>query len=559
MTYHAAQQDLSREDVEALPDSDVRTLLLVGFETLRAAADDGFDNLSPLPLQFLDLPDRDDNPTAAPMVIHGAAGGSPSGILEFLASAIEHPETRPIFVLPVPGAIFRAAGIFYRGWVAPPDHPKTDNRDPGDIPGAVPTRLVAIATIDGVALTIRREQGREPLARLTPLLDTDDGLDAALHTAAGREADLLRKLRRTALALRQAYAEGVSSHTMVVEDADDHVCGHDHGHDDAEFGGLPSAVVRGDHPQLSREDLEGMPSSPLRDLTLIAMDLEAHYEQTVPWGNEMGITYRHCVGADGQPAMSVGVLPPEEAATPQQLHMLAEAVRHDVELRSRLTLSEDRYVGVSLLTEGRWFAPTSEEWDEIAAAGIHAQLPQGAVEGRLVIGLARDGGAFTIRRSRGGEPIVVLVEDFDDAAVAFGGDIMAALRELNAAYSQFDSTSIIVPEPNAAVSDLPQECLDKDYPFATIAYRWQSGTPREGQIYPALPSDHPFAELPCWCGDQLADGLPVQAYICDPDEGSGGWQTSNALILHQRCIPQAAAVFANTMSDLAESDHDHND
>jgi hypothetical protein len=289
------------------------------------------------------------------------------------------------------------------------------------------------------------------------------------------------------------------------------------------------------------------------------MDIEAHYERSTSWGNEVCITYRHSVDVDGQSGMSVGFLPQGGATVVQQLHVLAEGVRNNVELRAQMECSDDRYVGVSFLTEGCWFAPTSEEWDEISTAGPGSPIPEGAVEGRLVIGVARDGGVFAIRRSRGEDATVVLVGDFDEAAVAFGGDIMAALRELNAAYTQFDSTSIIVPEPNAAISDLPLECQDKDFRFATIAYRWKAGTPREGAIYPPIPSDHPFADRPCWCDDPLSDGLPVQAYVCDSDDGSGGWRAADALILHQRCIPQVAAVFANTMSDLAKGDHDNDD
>jgi hypothetical protein len=557
MTDDTTQRELSREQVEALPESDIRALLLTALATIQSAADAGFDELAPLPLQFVDVPGRGDGTTVVPMVIAGNAGGSPRAMLEMLASIAEdNPETRSLFVIPVPDTRLRAAGIFYRGWNAPPDHPRGDDRDPGDIPGAVPARFLVVVTTDGVGLTARWEEGREPLAWVVPLIDHEGsppGLDEVLRTATGRETDLLHKLHRTALALREAYIDGVSAHPAPPDHPEGYVCAHDH--HGLSTSGLPSAVLRGLHPTHTREDVENMPSSPLRDLALAVLDTEEHYDQTAGWGNEPCLSYRHCVDPDGEPSVSIAILQQDDT-TAQLLRALAQAVENDVDLRAELQLSDERYVGVSVLSEGHWISPTPEEYEDIVAAGPHAHLPEATTEGRLVIAVARDGGGLAVRRSRGAEPTVLLVEDFDEAAIAFGGDITAALRHLNAVYAQSDSAAFVVPEPTADISLLPRDFADEDFGFATIPYRWKAGMPREGSIYPPLPSDHPLAERPCWCGEQLSDGLPVQAYVCDAADGSGSWQPSKALLLHQRCVSQAAAVLANTMSDLADGNHD---
>lgn len=557
MTDDATERNLTAREVEDLPDSDIRSLLLTMLSILDHAPRAGFDKIAPLPLQFVELPERPGQPTCVPVMIDGTAESSTIGVLEFVNNVLEDPEVGPVFVIPVPDAKVVAAGIFYRGWTAPADQ-ADDTRDPGDIPGAASTRIIAATTIDGVGLLVRENVDAEPVALVSPLIDNDEyrqAFESALNTSAGRQTYMWRTLRTTALALQKAYILGVTAHDEpeISEDDNEHVCHHNHDHDRAEgLAAAPATVMRGSHASLTRADVENMPSTPLRDLVLAVLDIEEHYEHSVGWGHDPYVTYRHALSDEGRFSIAVAQLPQHTGLpTPEQLHMLAENVERNIELRTQMALSEERYVGVSLLTEGRWFAPTPEQLARIAANDESLDLQEATMEGRLIVGVGRNGGVFTVRRERDGHPVVVMVEDFDEASFAFGGEVVAALRYLNGVYTQCDNTSFLV-EPNAELDDLPAPREGTGTRLAAIPYRWTPGTPREGAIFPPIPENHPVADLACWCGDVLADGLPVQAFAVSHNDDADDAQDGEAVLIHQRCIPKAAASFATTMFEIAE-------
>lgn len=525
MSFDPEPRDLTRAEVRALMPGDLRDILLSAFHATDTCLEYGWDGMTPMVFQHVRTsPTQSPEDLGHPIVIAGLEDEPPARVLTIAAEALEEAPERWADLVPgFEDPRFLGISILYPGSLT------VDN--------TLGSRYVKGVTDGGVGFVVSQEPGNGPRARIAiPTPHDGDPLDAdELHVA----------LRRMDAIFRSAY--------QVAE----------------AVGGLHADEPPLPLPEgcLTEEELRAMPASLLRDVALDAMDVERHHHEAIGWTDVGAVAFRHRLhGGDeadgeGEHMCPQVVALADEGETPERLDRLAGMLAHDEDLRRDLDLVAGSYCATSVLDHCWYYAGRADSPDLPAEGRDLADVP-GSRRMRFVLGVARDGSAFMVRRVQGQPPVVELADNLDAAIGsldAYGGEIgsdMVSLRRINAEFTRLDVAPETDNPPTATLADLPPEKRFPSTDMVMLVVRWGPGLPREGEIYPALPRDHEYAARPCPdCELALADGLPVQTFAIGPTdpEGRAAYHAglphdAVAALTHQRCIPTIAARFGNVLS-----------
>jgi hypothetical protein len=564
------QRDLTCAEVEALPvDSETREILLASFSIEAMADRQEAWKFPPLPFQYMRRSDVPDGIFMVPAAVDHPSEYSALEAMTYLADNLEaHPDLWPRIVPPERDASYLAQSVMFAGWTMPAEHTSEDVRDPADVPGAIPTRYIRGICVDGREFTVFRRRGQEPLARAKPAAYGD--------SEEGRADSLYQAIKRVHKVCALAYSDS-SPTPDYVDEAEPTEPGPSQAK--APVDAEPTELIG-----LTLDQLKAQPPSDLRDLAVVAMDAELQAHHAYGWDETPPTAFKHHRHAGelhggneldgGTHDCFIALMLVHGGPAPDRLLELATAISEDSELQGQLANPRATYTGVSFMHEAWTHSGDPAQLDDLPAGQSLADVA-GSQEARLIVGLSRGGGVFLVRRARGTQPVVDLIEDFDDAAIAMGGPLMDALRAVNTALIELHNEHDIEPSPNASLDELPPEysasadgVLARYRSFSSLmaemvmlTSRWRIGEPREGRIYPALPADHPLAQRLCACGDPLSNGRPLQTYTILPDnpEGreahsAGDWHDSMAALLHQRCVVWASASFAKALARFARGE-----
>lgn len=526
MTSDLVQRDLTRTEVEALPDGDLRAVLISAFGIENTGHRSGWDTAGAMPFQHLSRSTpSDEGAWLCPMVIEGLAELPGPQLIARFAELLE---TQPDLWDALPAGSgdsrYLALSIAYQGWMLPEGHTGTGgHRSPGDVPGSVEARFVRGICTDGTEFVVFRRRGQEPKARITraPGASVDPDVD--------EEVDLYADLARVHNVIRDAYGR----HDVSDLYADDP--------DDVPHGMTPA-------------ELADLPPSDLRDLALAALDVEEDHHDEVGFDGSPGSILLHRRHGPDHHFCHAAMTLRASGTTKDRIGKIMDLITTDERIRGEFDIIGDGYIGLSVVEEG-WYHTLSE--DEMAQwpGRALADIP-GARRMRSVTGITRNRQAFWIKRVRGQAPVVDLIDNPADAA-RLPGDTAAALLELNALLLTLEEDTYEEPEVDAELDDLLPEEDSADTDMVMLVQRWRTDQPREGRIYPALPEDHRFADRPCAaCQHPLGDGKPVQTYVLGTltQAGlhaffTGAWHDVVAALVHHRCIRATAAKVAHAASD----------
>lgn len=573
MTRTTDQRELTAADVEALPASSLRDVLIASFNVERHASHTGLQEQQGVLIQYLRVPARP-GATTVPGLISDPEQRPLHGVLDHLADQLEsninlwdhviHPDSA--------GATLLGLGVVHEGWVLPTSAAEDADRDPGDVPGALACVLLKGLTVDGAGFVVFRRPGQPPVARIE--LVTDSGT----HTT-GRVDLLQQALKRNVAVFHAAYAHAALDHPTHSPPApttapDPHPPSAGHADDTPADtpGGDPAArpaqsPASGDSAGqaqygLSLGQVEQLPPSPLADLVLHAVRIEGEHQRMGTLGATPCIAVCHHLHEDHE-LSHTEVVVLGELGLAQGLSELAADIHTDSHVRAALGWGPGVYAGVSIITDSASAAASS--------AAVAPALAERRRAARLIVGMAPEGGYFLVQRDHGHLPEISIVHSRDEAESAFGRDVVHSLHTLDHAFRQLGaapdtthnsedsatSDTDTLPDPNADLADLPPEVATANRTYVLVRSQRHPDDPPEGNVYPPIPADHPLATRLCLCRAPLADGQPVQTYAVAPlgiaamrALADGRAHESVSVLGHQRCILRFGTTVAHALSTL---------
>lgn len=156
---------LTRDDVQAMPPSPLRSVLLASFQVEANGHQMGWDNVRPTILQYLMRPDEDDEAVALPLGV--GVGAYPWQMLEAVAEDLSEAGADFKALISRSDATFGGTSMMYEGWIfggTLQERLRYSNVPLPDVPGSIETRFVKGALVDGTPFIVIRPRGYEPFA-----------------------------------------------------------------------------------------------------------------------------------------------------------------------------------------------------------------------------------------------------------------------------------------------------------------------------------------------------------------------------------------------------------
>jgi hypothetical protein len=441
MTTRVDQRDMTRGEVEAMPPSLLRDILLGSLLFQQAGRPLSHDDRKlPILCQYLGGPRLGAGTHMWPRLISNPEALPAHQLISEIADQMEEDtDWWEHFVYPDArgGGAFLAVGIVYDDWMASESHPHNDGRDPADLPDSIPTRFVRGVTASGAGFCVFGPMHGEWRARVELVAELDAELDDATSMGSGvdRHLTIRRSLLRAARALDAAYAHYATDPAAYPPP----------------YEPDPSPLVpdtsepQGAHAvygePVSRDQAEAFVDSPLRRALIDSFTFEAAFQRESGWDTMPSRVIRFRVHGE-RPHQSIAdcVLISDVHSPSDRLTLLYIGLVAKGPIRADPDFLEGRYVGTAIVIE---VADVEDGAMTLADASVSG------AQARVILGvLAASGEWFALIRRRCYQPMVTVFKCAKDAAAAIGGDIVDYVAAMNKAFITRDSSSDIGSPPS---------------------------------------------------------------------------------------------------------------